>query len=442
MAWALSRSKVVSDLIAAPGNPGIGQLASCTDVSATDPEALLELAGHIKAELVVIGPEAPLIAGVGDDLRQAGLKVFGPSARAARLEGSKSWAKEVMARAGVPSARARTFAEVEPAIAFMDELGPPYVVKADGVAAGKGVVVTEQRDKAIDAIEERVVRRAFGEAGTKIIIESYLVGQEVSLIAFTDGRVVIPCDPAQDYKRALDGDRGPNTGGMGSYSPVPSCPGDLAAAAATEIIEPVVRSLADDGIVYAGAIYAGLILNDEGTQVLEFNARLGDPETQALLPRLAGDFGELCLACADGDLAGMEPAWREEACVDVVIASAGYPGPSAGGVVIEGVGDAAAVPGVEVFHAGTAVDDGELVTSGGRVLSVSALGPSFEGARALAYEAAGCIHFEGSYMRSDIGLQPSEDESLLRSRRAHPALGATEAAEPDPQQRRTVMRES
>lgn len=421
LAWALGRSRVVSELIAAPGNPGIAQDAALERVDLENPQSVMALTERLVPELVVVGPEAPLVNGVADRLRAGGVRVFGPNAGAAQIEGSKSYAKHVMAAAGVTTGRARTFTDMAGAVLFMDELGPPYVIKADGLAAGKGVVVTEDRLEAVGALEDRLVKGLYGDAGVRVLVEEFLGGEEVSIIGVCDGRTVIPCEPAQDYKRASDGDRGPNTGGMGSYSPVPACPPALVEQISEEVLAPIVDHLGREGAPFVGALYAGLVMTDSGPRVMEFNARWGDPETQALLPRLRSDFGELCAASAGGELEGMKPAWREDPCVSVVLASAGYPGPHVDGMVIEGLEDAASAAGVQVFQAGTAMRDGQVVSAGGRVLSVSALGDDFELARKRAYDAASQIHFEGMQMRSDIGSRAVENESLVRSMRAHPA---------------------
>jgi phosphoribosylamine--glycine ligase len=362
------------------------------------------------AGLIVIGPEAPLIAGVADVLRDKGRKVFGPNAAAAQVEGSKSFAKELMLRAGIPTADARTVDTLDAALAALDEFGPPYVIKADGLAAGKGVTVTSDRTEAIEAIEARLVRRVFGDAGRHIVIERFLEGQEASLIAFTDGNVVVPCEPAQDYKRAFDDDGGPNTGGMGSYSPVPACPPEIAERIVAEALEPMVRELDGRGIPFAGALYAGLALTPEGPRVIEFNARFGDPETQALLPRLTSDFGELCLAAAAHDLSAVRATWSPRACVSVVLASSGYPGSYETGHTIDGLAEAEGLDDVFVFHAGTAREGGRVVTAGGRVLAVSALGDDHATARSRAYEAASRISFEGKHLRSDIGKRAQTAE--------------------------------
>jgi phosphoribosylamine--glycine ligase len=402
LADGLARSKVIDDLFAAPGNPGIARVAELVECDILSPGAVVDLATKLDADLIVIGPEAPLVAGVGDALREDGRRAFGPNAAAARIEGSKQHAKSLMDEAGVPTAAWQAFEDVAAASAYLDELGPPYVIKADGLAAGKGVVVTEDRSEAIAALDERLVRGAFGEAGKRVVIEEFLDGQEASLIAITDGHNVLTCDPAQDYKRVGDGDAGPNTGGMGSYSPVPACPPELAARISDEVIGPMVRATMDSGAPFIGAIYAGLALTSRGPRVIEFNARFGDPETQALLPRLRSDLGELFAAAADGEISGLKLEWDPRACVSVVLASGGYPGSHETGFEISGLDAAEGMDDVSVFHAGTAERDGAIVTAGGRVLAVSAMGEGFAQARERAYDAASKITFEGMHMRSDI----------------------------------------
>jgi phosphoribosylamine--glycine ligase len=412
LAAALARSPSVDELVAAPGNPGIADLASLEPVDVEDGSAVTKLAGRVNADLVVVGPEAPLVAGVGDALREGGTNVFGPDSVDAQLEGSKAFAKEVMQQAGVPVARWGRFTDRQKAISFLDELGGPYVVKADGLAAGKGVVVTEDREEAVRSIDACVLGGRFGSSGRTVVVEEHLAGEEVSLIAFTDGKAVVPCEPAQDYKRVFDDDRGPNTGGMGSYSPVPACPDQLSTEIVDEFIAPVVRALGAQSPSerYSGVLYAGMMLTPVGPRVLEFNVRFGDPETQALLPRLNSDLGEVCMATARGELQGASLDWKSDACVAVVLASGGYPGDHETGFEITGVDDAQLQDGVDVYHAGTAKDGDSLVTSGGRVLAVSALGSTFAQARKRAYEAAEVIDFEGKHLRRDIGLRAEQSE--------------------------------
>jgi phosphoribosylamine--glycine ligase len=410
LAWGLARSRAIDELVAAPGNPGIAEIAETISVDIEEADAVLAAAARVGADLVVVGPEAPLVAGVGDALRAAGRRVFGPDRAAAMIEGSKAHAKQLMDSAGIPTAGWAAFRTLDAAVAYMDELGPPYVIKADGLAAGKGVVVTDDRDEAVAAVHARVVEGAFGDAGKQVVIEEFLDGPEASLIAFSDGRSIVPCEPAQDYKRVFDGDGGPNTGGMGSYSPVPACPPDLADQIVATVIEPMVRATSDAGAPFSGALYAGLALTSRGPRVVEFNARFGDPETQALIPRLESDLGEVCLACADGQLEGVKLQWSRMACVSVVLASDGYPGDYVTGLPITGLDDAAAVEGVALFHAGTRRDGDTVVTAGGRVLAVSATGDSFGVARERAYDAASRIHFEGKHVRTDIAARAQDFE--------------------------------
>ena len=402
LAWALERSPSVTELISAPGNPGMERLGATAEVIVDDPGGVVALTEHIAPDLVVVGPEAPLVAGVADVLRQKGYVVFGPDAAAAQIEGSKSHAKALMTAAGIPTARAQACTDPQSAYAALDEFGAPFVIKADGLAAGKGVVVTEDRVEAERAVDAALVQGRFGAAGNRVLVEEFLDGQEASLIAFCDGRTVLCCEPAQDYKRVFDEDAGPNTGGMGSYSPVPACPPDLAELIAKEVLEPMAAVTAERGAPFVGALYAGLALTSTGPRVIEFNARFGDPETQALLPRCDFDLGEVCLAAATGSLEGAALRWSESACVAVVLASGGYPGRHETGMEIEGIDAAEALQDVQVFQAGTARRNGSLVTAGGRVLAVSALGDGFAEARRRAYDAAGLIDFEGKHLRTDI----------------------------------------
>jgi phosphoribosylamine--glycine ligase len=396
LARALARDGEVTSLHAAPGNPGIGQLADLHAVSATDAGAVTSLAAKLAADLVVIGPEAPLMAGVADAVREAGIACFGPSGAAAMIEGSKSFAKEVMRSAGIPTAAART-CETEPdAAAALDEFGPPYVVKADGLAAGKGVVVTADRGAAL----------AHAAGCGRVVIEEYLAGPEVSVFALADGERAIALLPAQDYKRAGDGDTGPNTGGMGAYAPLPWAPPDLAARALTQVIGPAIAELRRRGTPYLGLLYAGLALTDSGVKVIEFNARFGDPETQVILDRLATPLGGLLAATAAGDLASAgQPRWAEGSAVTVVIAAAGYPGQPAAGEEIKNLQDAEKISGAYILHAGTTLHGETLLSSGGRVLDVVGTGPDLAAARAAAYSAAALVKLPGGWYRTDIAAQ-------------------------------------
>jgi phosphoribosylamine--glycine ligase len=400
----LARSGSVDKLWAVPGNVGTRELADpVADVDPANPAAVAGWAQRTGIDLVVIGPEAPLVAGVADELRARELPVFGPSAAAARIEGSKSFAKDVMAAAGVPTAAADVFTRPDKALAALDHFGPPWVVKADGLAAGKGVTVTEDRGAAADAVIAALIDGVHGDAGRTVLLEEFMDGPECSLFAVSDGTTVWPLAPARDYKRVGEGDSGPNTGGMGAYSPLPDVGPDLVERIRTTILEPTVAELAKRGTPYTGLLYAGLVLTAGGPKVIEFNCRFGDPETQVVLPRLATDLSELLLAGAGAGDGKLEPAWDERACVTVVVAAKGYPGPYRRGLPIEGVDEAAALDGVTVFHAGTALSpDGKLVTAGGRVVAVSALGDTVAAARELAYEAAGRVQFDGCHMRPDI----------------------------------------
>lgn len=398
---ALARAD--AEVLCAPGNGGTAGIAEdVASLDAEDPRAVAALAVERGVDLVVIGPEGPLAAGVADAVREAGIRVFGPSAAAARLEGSKEFAKRLMLGYGLPTGSYEVFTDEVAALAYLEGVGAPVVVKADGLAAGKGVTVAEDLETAREAVRECLGGR-FGEAGARVLIEEYLVGQECSLLAFTDGVTVLPMVPAQDHKRVYDGDTGPNTGGMGVYSPVPVVDeGTLAEM--SEVLRRTVRAMASEGVPYSGVLYGGFILSEDGPKLLEFNARFGDPETQVILPRLRTGLLEVMLAVAEGRLDDVSLSWRDEAAVSVVLASGGYPGDYEKGKVVTGVEEAEALPGVTVYHAGTALaEDGTLLTAGGRVLDVTALGPDLRSAIDLAYEGVSRISFEGMHYRTDIG---------------------------------------
>ena len=400
----LAESPRAGRLWVAPGNGGMLGLAERAGLDEDDPEAVARFAVEHGVGLVVIGPEAPLVTGVADAVRAAGVACFGPNADAARMEGSKEFAKQVMERAGVPTAAYRAFTEEAPCLDYVRELAGPCVVKADGLAAGKGVTVAQTCEEALEAVR-RCFAGDFGEAGATVVVEEMLKGPECSLLALTDGTTLVPLASSQDHKRALDGDLGPNTGGMGVYSPVPIVT-DEELAQMVDIERRVVAQLAADGIDYRGCLYGGFMLTEDGPKVLEFNARFGDPETQVVLPRMRADLVECFLACDEGTLADVEIGWDERWAVSVVLASAGYPGPYEKGREISGIEAAEALDGVTVYHAGTALDDqGRLVTSGGRVLAVTALADTFEASRELSYEGCALIDFEGKTYRSDIGLR-------------------------------------
>jgi phosphoribosylamine--glycine ligase len=403
LAWALARSPAVGPLLFAPGNAGMAALGECVPVGDSDVEGLCALAVERAVNLVVVGPEAPLVAGLADALRARGVRVFGPGRRGAMLEGSKSYAKRLMGERGIPTAEAAAFDRLDDALAHLGRVGPPIVVKADGLAAGKGVTVCETVASARTAIVEAMEGGRFGEAGRRVVLEERLTGEELSVLAFSDGKTILLMQAAQDFKRAYDGNRGPNTGGMGSYSPVPACTPELMGGIADEILEPIAAAVAADGEPYVGVIYAGLMLTADGPKVIEFNCRFGDPETQALVPRLGSDLAEALLACVDGSLGQIDLSWRPEACVAVVAASKGYPGSYATGLPIQGLEEAGRAEDVVVFHAGTRLGPGgSVVTSGGRVLAVSGLGPTVGDAHRRAYEGLAPITFEGMWRRSDI----------------------------------------
>jgi phosphoribosylamine--glycine ligase len=410
LAWRLARDPSVTELLAAPGNPGIAREARCAPVAADDLDGLVELAEREDVDLTVVGPEAPLVAGLADRLSERGRVVFGPSAAAARLEGSKAWAKDLCQRHGIPAAGSRAARSMDEAVESLDAFGAPYVLKADGLAAGKGVVITEDRKEAVAALERALVEGAFGEAGSTVVVEEHLEGREVSAFALADGVDAVPMLFAQDFKRIGDDDTGPNTGGMGAYAPVPFVDASTAERIRTDVLERTVAAMAADGTPYRGVLYAGMMLTDAGPKVLEFNCRIGDPETQVVLPMLGSEPAALFLACAGGALAGAGVEIRPGACVTVVAASGGYPDRVRTGLEITGLEAADDVEGVTVFHSGTAERQGRVVTAGGRVLSVSASGPSIAEARDRAYEAVGLISFEGMQHRTDIAALAAKEE--------------------------------
>jgi phosphoribosylamine--glycine ligase len=405
LAWAIARSPLLTELHAAPGNPGIAELATVHDVGVMDAEGLVELSERLGIDLAVVGPEAPLVAGLGDRLSAAGIASFAPSGEAAMIEGSKEFAKQVMIAAGVPTARhdaCDTIAAAQAAIAASDG---QVVVKADGLAAGKGVFVCSSALEAEAAVRACLTDRRFGGAGSRVLIEERLSGSEVSLLALCDGDHVRALAPARDYKRIGDGDRGPNTGGMGCVSPLEGLSAEATEALVDQIHRPVIAELRQRGITFQGCLYAGLMMTDDGPKVLEFNARFGDPETQVIVPRLDGDLLEALVATAEGRLAGVELHTSPRACLTVVMAAAGYPEAPEQGAAIGGLARAADHPGVVVFHAGTSGAPGAVKVAGGRVLNVTATGDDLDEARERAYAAADEITFDGMQMRRDIGLE-------------------------------------
>lgn len=404
LAWKLAQSTKVEKIFAAPGNPGIGLLNKCECIALdTDNlEGVADYAEEQSIDLTVVGPEDPLVAGLADVFKRRGLPVFGPSKAAAQLEGSKAFSKELMAKYDIPTAFFKVCEDIETAKAYVEEKGAPIVVKADGLAAGKGVVVAMTKEEALEAIDEMMADHRFGNAGARLVLEEYMEGEEASLLAFTDGKTVVPMIAAQDHKRIFDGDEGPNTGGMGTYAPAPVMTDVLRLKATEKVLKPVVAAMAAEGMPYSGCLYAGLMIKGDTVKVVEFNCRFGDPETQVVLPLLDGDLAEIMLGCATGTLDQVEVAWSDKAAVCVVMASGGYPGDYEKGKEITGLADADALNNVVVFHAGTKEADGKIVTSGGRVLGVTAVGPNIKGAHDLAYEAVEKIHFDKAFCRKDI----------------------------------------
>jgi phosphoribosylamine---glycine ligase len=409
---SFASSPLCKQLFCAPGNAGIAQEADCVDIASDNGAALLSFARAQKIDLTVVGPEAPLVAGIADAFADNGLTVFGPGREASQLEGSKIFAKQVMSQGGAPTGAYARFTDAAAAKAYVESLSSfPTVVKADGLAAGKGVIICADVDEAREAIDLCFTERAFGDAGDVVLVEEFLAGSEVSLLAICDGTTVLPMAPAQDYKRIFAGDRGPNTGGMGSYCPVPGFDATMAETIAETVFQPVLDALRNRGIVYRGVLYGGLIVTEHGVKLLEFNCRFGDPETQAILPRLNSDLLALCLAAATGQLEGITLDWKPEPCVSVVMASKGYPATSSKGDVITGLSAAAGLPDVTVYHAGTAAHGDDIVTAGGRVLAVSALGETFADARDRAYGALARISFPGMQTRNDIAARAVQAQS-------------------------------
>ncbi|MDH4229258.1 MAG: phosphoribosylamine--glycine ligase [Nitrospirota bacterium] len=405
MAWKLAHSPRLEKLYVAPGNPGIAHIAECVDIAADAIDELLSFATREAIDLTVVGPEVPLTMGIVDRFAEAGLKVFGPSREAARLEGSKAFSKEMMTRFGIPTAAAHAFTESAPALTYLADMTAPYVIKADGLAAGKGVIIAETLEQAQHAVREILDERVFGAAGARVVIEEFLVGEEVSYLAFTDGEHIVPMVSAQDHKRIFDGDKGPNTGGMGAYSPAPVMTPELETAAFEQVLRPMIDGMRGMGVPYKGILYAGLMITPKGIKVLEFNCRFGDPETQPILSRLDSDLLDICLASVNGTLDQTDVTWSSDAAVCVVMASAGYPETSTRGCEITGIEDAEGYDGVNVFHAGTARQNGKLVTAGGRVLGVTARSKTVRKAIDLAYNAVARVRFEGMQFRRDIGAR-------------------------------------
>jgi len=406
LAWKISESPLVKKVFCAPGNPGIAHHAECVGLNAEDITGILQFCRQKEIDLVVVGPEAPLCMGLADELREhGGIRVFGPSKAAAELEGSKVFAKKTMHKHAIPTAPFRVFEDAHDAHDYVDRVGAPIVVKADGLAAGKGVIVCRTIEEAHEAVRLIMEERVFGRAGERAIVEECLAGEEASVLAITDGRRIIPLEPAQDHKPVFDGDRGSNTGGMGAYSPVPQVTAAVRDQIERKVLVPTIHAMRMSGRKYQGVLYAGMMLTANGPQVLEFNIRWGDPEAQPLLMRIRSDIVPVMLAAAEGNLDDQTIEWDPRAAVCVVMASGGYPGRYEKGKVIEGLDRAAKLPDVMVFHAGTALSEGRVVTSGGRVLGVTALGRDVAEARARAYEAVDLIRWEGVHYRTDIGAK-------------------------------------
>jgi phosphoribosylamine--glycine ligase len=402
LCWAISASPLCTKLLCAPGNAGIAEVAQCIEVAAEDVEGQVALALAEKIDFVVVGPETPLVAGLADRLAKVGIKVFGPSAEAAQLEGSKGFTKDLCRRHNIPTGAYDRFVDLDKALAYIKAQGAPIVVKADGLAAGKGVVVAETVEQAEEAVRDMLAGNRFGAAGASVVIEEFLDGEEASFFALTDGEHALALAGAQDHKRAFDGDKGPNTGGMGAYSPAPILDQAMAERAMAEIILPTVRAMKADGIPFKGVLYAGLMIGRNGPKLIEYNCRFGDPECQVLMMRLKSDIVPALIACADGGLRHIDLRWSDDAALTVVMAANGYPDAYKKGSEIRGLEAAGKVEGVEVFHAGTKADGAHILANGGRVLNVTASAPTVEEARARAYKAVDLIDWPEGFCRRDI----------------------------------------
>ncbi len=406
LVWKLSQSELVDKIYALPGNPGIAEIAECADISVKDVEKIADFAQRQKIDLTVVGPEAPIVAGIADEFKKRGLNIFAPSSSAARLEGSKAFAKMFMREHGIPTAEFEIFDDPDKAEDYIKKVGAPIVVKADGLAAGKGVVVADTLQEALSAVDRIMRKKVFGDAGKKVVVERRLYGRETSYLVISDGKSFVPLAPARDYKPVYDGDKGPNTGGMGAYSPAETLTRELEKRVQKEIVIPVIEGMSKGGTPFVGVLYVGLMISEGKPYVLEFNVRFGDPETQAILRRLRSDLVEVATEAISGNLRE-SLQWDERPSVCVVLASEGYPLKYETGKVIEGINEAKKIEGVEIFHAGTAVKGGKLVTAGGRVLNVTAVGNDFKQARDRAYEAVDKIYFEGMHYRKDIAAEVS-----------------------------------
>jgi phosphoribosylamine--glycine ligase len=402
LCWAIAASPLCTKLFCAPGNAGIAQVAECVEVGAEDIPGQVALAQREKIDFVVIGPDAPLVAGMADAFTEAGIKVFGPSKKAARLEGSKSFTKELCKRHGIPTAAYERFTDLSAAEAYITQQGAPIVVKADGLAAGKGVIVADTVEQALEAVRDMLEGNRFGAAGASVVVEEFMEGEEVSLFALSDGEHVLPLVGAQDHKRAFDGDKGPNTGGMGAYSPVPILDPAMFDRAMREIVLPTVKGLKDEGTPFKGVLYAGLMIGKSGPRLVEYNCRFGDPECQVLMMRLKSDIVPALIACADGGLKHFDLRWATDAALTVILATRGYPDGYPKGSEIRGLDAASKVEGVEIFHAGTRAEGGRILANGGRVLNVTAMAPTVQEARERAYRAVDLIDWPEGYCRRDI----------------------------------------
>jgi len=404
LAWKISQSGKVDKIYCAPGNAGISKIAECIEISANDIKALLDFAKKEKIDLTVVGPEAPLVNGIVDKFENAGLRIFGPSKSAAQLEGNKALAKHFMAKYKIPTAKYAAFSDFNEAAGYIRKKGGPLVVKASGLAAGKGVIVCKHTADALEALNRIVVDKEFGDAGKQVVVEEFLEGEEVSVLAFTDGKSVVPMIASQDHKRAFDGDRGPNTGGMGAYAPTPFCTDKVIEEVLNKILKPTIEGLNVHGWKYKGVIYVGLMLTKDGPKVLEYNVRFGDPETQPLMMLMDSDLVEIMEAVIDEKLDHANVLWKQGASVCVVMASKGYPGKYEKGYVITGL-DEVESEDIAIFHAGTKLKDGQVVTSGGRVLGVTSLGENLQDAVKKAYDAVSKINFANAYFRKDIAYK-------------------------------------
>lgn len=403
LVWKISKSPKVSKVFCAPGNAGISEQATPVSTKANDLEGLLDFALREKIDLTVVGPEEPLTKGIVDLFESKGLRIFGASQRAAEIEGSKAFAKEVMKKYHIPTASSETFENRKDAVRHIRKQGAPIVVKADGLAAGKGVIVCKTVEEAVQSVDRMMVEKIFGEAGKRVVVEEYLVGEEASYIAFTDGKVILPLASSQDHKAVFDEDQGPNTGGMGAYSPAPVVTDEVNKRILERILRPAIQGIAEEGRPYKGVLYAGVMIAEGHPKVLEFNARFGDPETQPVLMRMKGDIVPILEACIDGNLSQCRIEWDERPSVCVVMASKGYPGDYERGKAIAGLKEVSRMEDVFVFHAGTAFKDGQIVTNGGRVLGVAGLGEDIPKAIERAYQAVRKISWDGVHYRTDIG---------------------------------------